>query len=187
MSLGGLSVGGPGTPAIDMLTVIGWYEQHRLANYFDQATIDRVREPGRNLRLRLSDRGTWQFTPVGYLPHKAVVSGTEPAKWTVDNPCGQQPFRFRIEVLQSPLPPDAAAPRSIIDFSDTSLIASRDSAANVTQQLLTETADVKEARETSGFRRSTRTISPLAPGRAWGPPTHFPTATSAPAPASGSG
>lgn len=145
MSLGGLRVGGApaNARAIDMLTVVGWYEQHRLANYFDQATIDRVREPGKDFRLRLSDRGTWQFTPVEYLPHKAVVSGTEPAQWTVDNPWGQQPFRVRIEVLQSPLPPGPAAPRPIIDFSDTSLIARRNSAANVTQQLLTETADVK--------------------------------------------
>ena len=80
MSLGGLRVGGApaNARAMDMLTVIGWYEQHRLANYFDQPTIDRVREPGRDFRLRLSDRGAWQFTPVEYLPHKAVVSGAEP-------------------------------------------------------------------------------------------------------------
>jgi len=116
MSLGGLRVGGApaNARAIDMLTVIGWYEQHRLANYFDQATIDRVREPGRDFRLRLSDGGAWQFTPVEYLPHKTVVSETKPARWTVDNRCGQQPFRVRIEVLQSPLPPDPAAPRPVV-------------------------------------------------------------------------
>ena len=145
MSLGGMSVTGVprNARAMDMLTVIGWYEQHRLANYFDKATIDRVREPGKDFRLRLDESGAWQFTPVAYLPHKAIVSGREKAQWTVDNPYGRQPFRVRIEVLHSPLPPDPAKPRPIIDFSDAALITSRNCAANVTQEILTEIADVK--------------------------------------------
>lgn len=145
MSLGGMSVTRvpANARAMAMLTVIGWYEQRRLANYFDEATLDRVREPGQDFRLRLNDRGAWQFTPVEYLPHKAVVSEGEGAQWTVNNPYARQPFRVRIEALESPLPPDRANSRPIIDFSDTSLITSRKCAANVTQEILSETKDTK--------------------------------------------
>ncbi|MBT3375105.1 MAG: hypothetical protein HN742_24040 [Lentisphaerae bacterium] len=145
MSLGGMNVTGvsANARAMDMLTVIGWYEQRRLANYFDKATLERVREPGKDVRLRLSDNGTWQFTPVEYLPHKAIMSKREAMQWTVNNPHGQQPFRARIEMLRSPRPPRPDNTSPILDFSDTSLINRRECSANVTQEFLIETADVK--------------------------------------------
>ncbi len=129
--------------AIDMLTVLGWYEQHRLANYFDASTVAAVGEPGKDFRLRLDGNGHWRFTPVHMRERRVAASGNGSATWTTDSPHGGQPFRGRIEALYTVAPASSRDAMVIADFSDLATIHDRRTAATVTQTLGVETNDTR--------------------------------------------
>lgn len=129
--------------ALEMLTILGWYEQHRLANYFDAATVAAVGEPGKDVRLRLDSAGHWRFTPAHMRDHRITAVGNGSETWTVNNPHGEQPFRGRIEALYTVAPANSAGAMIIADFSDLANLGTRRTAANVTQTLSVETADTR--------------------------------------------
>ena len=77
----------------ELLTVLGWYERLRLARYFDQATLQQVGQPGRDVRLRQNAAGQWQFTPAHLAKHRISAVGNGSEQWVTENPYAAQPLR----------------------------------------------------------------------------------------------
>ncbi|MFA7172139.1 MAG: LamG domain-containing protein [Kiritimatiellia bacterium] len=84
------------------LTILGWYEKLRLAEYFDRPTLDQIAVPGQEFELRQNPSGLWRFTPVAYDYHR--VSAAEGSVWESVNSFGEQPATLRMEALQRALP-----------------------------------------------------------------------------------
>lgn len=129
---------------MDMMTVMGWYEQRRLANYYDKETRERVGEPGKDFRLRLDGNGEWKFMPSIITPHKLSLSQPDSLNWTIESASEAQPFRARIEGLYFTAP-QKKEPHVIVDLGDEKKITRRLCATGVTQEVSTETADVRGA------------------------------------------
>jgi len=88
------------------LTLLGWYEQLRLARYFDTQTIARVAAPGDEVRLRQNRQGVWEFTPVKMSAHRISAVGNGSERWTNLNPFAEQPLTARLEALYAAAPYD---------------------------------------------------------------------------------
>ena len=127
----------------ELFTVLGWYERLRLARYFDQATLQQVGQPGRDVRLRQNAAGQWQFTPAHLAKHRISAVGNGSEQWQTENPYSAQPFRARLEALYSVAPYDDAKATVLADFADLDLLDNRRNAAGVTARVELEATDVK--------------------------------------------
>ena len=87
-------------------TLLGWYEQLRLARYFDPQTVARVAVPGDEVRLRQNRHGAWEFTPVKMSAHRISALGNGSERWTSLNPFAEQPLTARLEALYAAAPYD---------------------------------------------------------------------------------
>ena len=68
----------------EYLTMAGWYERLRLANYFPESVKEQLRQPGKDFHLVQADDGQWQLLPTDYLAHKVtgLDNGTQYAgRW----------------------------------------------------------------------------------------------------------
>lgn len=150
----------------EQLTILGWYERIRLARYFDESTLQRLREPGREFRLRLDDNGAWKLTPAHFASHRVSRGNSEssaeiasaPAEslrrdqWTVENPSPSQPLRMRLEALYSVADYENDQAVVLADFADLEKLNNRRDAAGVKSQLELETGDVRAAGHSLRFR-----------------------------------
>ncbi|NLF70177.1 MAG: hypothetical protein GX575_14155 [Candidatus Anammoximicrobium sp.] len=158
MSIQGVSVASrPWNARLEELfTVLGWHERLRLARYFDEATLQRVGEPGKDFRLRLSAAGQWQFTPAQLAKHRVSGLGNGSERWTVENPFAAQPLRARLEALYSVAPYDDEKATVLADYADLDALQNRRSAKDVTAQVDLETGDVQAGGRSLRFRASNR-------------------------------
>ena len=91
---------------LEYMTTIGQYERLRLARYFAEPTLAKLREPGAEFRLSQTDAGEWQLAPTVYAEHKVTGLADRSAAWTFTNPHPGQPLRMRVEALYSAVPYD---------------------------------------------------------------------------------
>jgi len=127
----------------EQLTILGWYERLRLARYFDESTLKRLREPGSEFRLRQNAEGRWRFTPAHMAKHRISAMGNGSERWVTENPFARQPLRVRLEALYSVAPYDDAQATMLADFTDPSTLNNRRNAAGVSSQVELETDDIK--------------------------------------------
>ncbi len=150
----------------ELLTILGWYERIRLARYFDESTLQRLREPGSEFRLRLDDNGAWKFTPAHFSKHRISRGNLEApseiataqaetmrrSQWTTENPYQPQPLRMRLEALYSVAAYDNDQATVLADFADLEKLNNRRDATGVKSQLELETSDVRAAGRSLRFR-----------------------------------
>jgi len=136
----------------EQFTILGWYERMRLARYFDEPTLQRVGEPGKDFRLRLNAAGQWQFTPAQLAKHRVSGLGNGSERWTVENPFAAQPLRARLEALYSVAPYDDAQATVLADFADLDALNNRSNAKGVNARIEVETQDVKAGGRSLRFR-----------------------------------
>lgn len=127
--------------AFEMLTILGWYSNVRLARFFDQETQQRVATPNQDFKLRLEADGKWKFRPVEMKQHRILdVASAKP--WEFNNPHGKQPVAFRLEALYS-TENDLDKYPVIANFSDESQRNKIETAGNVELELTTVKDDVR--------------------------------------------
>ena len=117
------------------MTVLGWYEQLRMARYFDARTVARVAVPGDEFRLRQDRDGAWRFTPVAMPVHRINALGNGSERWASQNPYGEQPVAARIEALYSAAPYDDPQRLCVTDFPDLGHFQQATSSAAVSLRL----------------------------------------------------
>jgi hypothetical protein len=136
----------------EQFTILGWYERLRLARYFDEPTLQRVGEPGRDFRLRLTEAGRWQFAPAHLAKHRINALGNGSERWMAENPFAAQPLRARLEALYSVAPYDDAEAAVLADFADLDALNNRSNASGVTTRIELETKDIKAGGHSLRFR-----------------------------------
>ena len=143
MSIQGVNVGSrpPNARQSEFFTILGWYENLRLSRYFTPETRQKLREPGREARLRQTPGGDWKFRPLATMKHRAT---TMPATWTVQNPHAEQPLRLRLEALYAVEPYDSPRQVTITDFKDLASFGKRRQAAGVTMKASLDTKRTKQ-------------------------------------------
>jgi hypothetical protein len=124
-------------------TVLGWYEQLRLARYFDTQTVARVAVPGDEFRLRQDRGGAWKFTPVKMSAHRISARGHGSERWTCRNPFADQPVAARIEALYSVAPHDSPKRIVVTDFADAAAFGRATSSSAVSLHLDVATHDAR--------------------------------------------
>jgi hypothetical protein len=127
----------------EQLTILGWYERLRLARYFDEPTLRRLREPGSEFRLRQNAAGRWRLTPAHLAKHRIGTLGNGSERWVTENPFAAQPLRVRLEALYSVAPYDDAPATVLANFADPGALNNRRNAAGVSSQVELEMDDVK--------------------------------------------
>lgn len=78
------------------LTILGWHEYPKMAGAFSPASLEWLRKPGFETRLRQGADGKWRLRETLLKVHRASGSGT--ASWSVDSP-GRRPAALRVEAL----------------------------------------------------------------------------------------
>jgi hypothetical protein len=116
-------------------TVLGWYEQLRLARYFDTQTVARVAVPGDEFRLRQEPDGAWKFTPVKMSAHRISALGNGSERWTCRNPFAEQPVAARLEALYSVASYDNPKRVCVTEFADLSAFRQTTSSPSVSLQV----------------------------------------------------
>jgi hypothetical protein len=76
-------------------------EELRRSNAFDENIRAKLRQPGKEFSLFQDAAGKWRFRPANYDSHKISISEPWTTSWTAQNPFGEQPVKFRLEVLMS--------------------------------------------------------------------------------------
>ena len=124
-------------------TVLGWYEQLRLARYFDAQTVARVAVPGDEFRLRQDRDGAWKFTPVKMSSHRISALGNGSEHWSSRNPFAEQPVAARIEALYSVVPHDSPKRIVVVDFAELSAFQQTTSSSSVSLHLDAVTGETR--------------------------------------------
>lgn len=127
----------------EQLTILGWYERLRLARYFDEPTLARLREPRTEFRLRLNPEGKWQLTPAHLVKHRINGLGNGSQQWVAENPFAAQPLRLRLETLYSVAPYDDPKATVLADFVHPNTMTNRRAARGVTMEVGLNTEDIK--------------------------------------------
>ena len=127
----------------EYLTMAGWYERLRRANYFPDSLKEQLRQPGQDFHLTQADDGQWQLSPADYLAHKVrgLDGGTE--AWSVTNRFQAQPLAVRLEALYAVAPYDSPDGVLIADAASADRFTVRRAAPRVTQSLARATDQVK--------------------------------------------
>ncbi|HRZ47440.1 MAG TPA: hypothetical protein P5555_19860 [Candidatus Paceibacterota bacterium] len=124
-------------------TVLGWYEQMRLARYFDTQTVTRLAVPGDEFRLRQDRDGAWKFTPVRMSAHRISALGNGSERWTSRNPFTDQPVAVRIEALYSVVPYDSPKRIVVVDSAEFSAFRQTTSSSSVSLHLDAVTSETR--------------------------------------------
>ncbi len=167
MSLQGVSATGRPANArqLEYFTLLGWYERLRRARYFDKATIERLRPPGHEFRLRQAPTGEWRFLPADVTKHRVAIAGNTPAEWRSVNRFAPQRLRLRVEALYSVGPKNAPGARTVADFANPEVLDVRRAAAGVSQTVTTVSMPASSAAGPA-LRIQARN-SGNVPGAAW--------------------
>jgi len=128
---------------LEYITLAGWYERLRLANYFSEALREQLRQPGADFHLVQAEDGEWQLLPTDYRVHKVTGLGNGSAAWTVTNRFATQPARLRLEALYGVTPYESPDAVTLADPAAPEVFTVTRSASDVTQQLTRSTAHVK--------------------------------------------
>lgn len=140
-------IGSLGSPANarmqEYITMAGWYERLRLANYFPESVKQQLRQPGKDFHLVRADDGQWQLLPTDYLAHKVTGPDNGTSDWTIGNRFQGQPLKLRLEALWSVLPYDSPDGVLIADSAMTDQFTQRRAASGVTQSLSQSSDRVK--------------------------------------------
>lgn len=154
MSIQGVhAVGRPWNARLEeMFTILGWYERLRLARYFDDETLKRVGQAGRDFRLRQNSAGQWKFTPAHLAKHRISGLGNGSEQWVMENPFSPQPLRARLEALYSVAPYDDPEGVVLADFTDLDALNNCRNAPGVNSEIELETGDVKAGGRSLRFR-----------------------------------
>jgi hypothetical protein len=137
MAIQGVNVSGQplGFHIEKQITVLGWYEQLRLARYFDTSTVARVATPGDEFSLRQDRDGAWKFTPVNMSVHRISALGNGSERWTSRNPFAGQPLAARVEALYSVAPYDYPKRLRVADSADLPAFRQTTSSASVSLRM----------------------------------------------------
>lgn len=140
-------IGALGSPANarmeEYLTMAGWYERLRLANYFSEVVREQVRQPGKDFHLVQTDDGQWQLVPTDYLAHKVTALNNGTSAWTVKNSFQEQPLKLRLEALYAVNAYDSPDAVVLADTAKPEQFTLRRTASGVTQALSRSTDKVK--------------------------------------------
>ncbi len=128
---------------LEYITMAGWYERLRLANYFPESVKAQLRQPRQDFHLLQADGGDWQLLPTDYLAHRITGSGDGSAAWSVANRFGAQPVRLRLEALYSVQPYDSPEAMVLADPARPEAFTVSRNAVDVTHALSRSTAQVK--------------------------------------------
>jgi hypothetical protein len=112
--------------AVDVLRTC---EELRRGNAFDERIKAKLREPGKEFSLFRDTSGAWRFRPAHYDSHTASCAEPWSLSWTARNPFGEQPVKFRLEVLMSTKSYDDANNIVLAEFSKPSQFESPPRAA----------------------------------------------------------
>jgi hypothetical protein len=140
----------------EYLTMAGWYERLRLANYFSAAVKEQLREPGKDFHLVQADDGQWQLLPTDYLAHKVTGLDSGTRQWTVANRFAEQPLKLRLEALYAVEPYDSPDAVLIADAARAEQFTTRRTAQGVTAALSRSAALVKGGTESLCFTATSR-------------------------------
>ncbi len=127
----------------EYLTMAGWYERLRLANYFSESVKEQLRQPGKDFHLVQADDGQWQLLPTDYLAHKVTGLDNGANAWSVHNQFQEQPLKLRLEALYSVNPYDSPDAPLVADATNPEQFTLRRTASGVTQTLSRSTDQVK--------------------------------------------
>jgi len=140
-------IGSPAAPVNarmqEYLTMAGWYERLRRANYFSESVKEQLRQPGKDFHLVQADDGQWQLLPTDYLAHKVTGLDNGTAAWTIANRFQSQPLKLRLEALFSVQPYDSPDAVLIADAAGAERFTVRRTASGVTQTFGRSTDRVK--------------------------------------------
>ncbi|MDX9978870.1 MAG: LamG-like jellyroll fold domain-containing protein [Lentisphaeria bacterium] len=170
MSMQGVNVGArpPNARQNEYFTLLGWYENLRLARYFTPETAARLREPGHEFRLRQSPDGIWQFHSLATAKHR--VDGA-PGEWTVRNSHAGQPLRLRVESLYAVEAYDSPQVALVSDFADLDGFKLRRHAPGVAMEASLDTARVQTGAHSLRLVASNQDTEPRVAWAEFG--THF--------------
>lgn len=127
----------------EMMTILGWYERFRMANYFTKEDLLPLQGKKADFRLRMDDNGQWKLTPVAYNWHTATPSSNS---WSANNPHKAQPYRGRIEALYTIHQLNQKVQPVLIDFAEIDQMDEKRSKSGQIQQTLSVvTEDTKLA------------------------------------------
>ncbi len=143
----------------EYLTLAGWYERLRLANYFPDSVREQLRQPGRDFHLVQADDGQWQLLPTQYLAHKATGSDNGSNAWTVNNTYPEQPLQLRLEALYSVAPYDSPDGVLVADSASVDRFTVRRTASGVTQTLDRSTDQVQAGEASLRFTATSQRAS----------------------------
>ncbi|MGD9495137.1 MAG: LamG-like jellyroll fold domain-containing protein [Armatimonadota bacterium] len=131
----------------EYLTMTGWYERLRLAGYFHERVLRRVREPGNDYHLRQTADGRWELAPRRYASHIITGLADGSGSWLVANPYPAQPAGVRITALFGVEPYDSERRLVIADADDLGAFTQVADAADVTHsfEVAPETTPAGEA------------------------------------------
>jgi len=107
----------------------------RQKNYFGEEVKKLLRQPGKEYTLFQNENGDWNFKPVTYQKHKIAGLNHPTAKWTTDNPFGDQPLQLRIEALMSVKSYDDPSNIILTDKADGTDFIIKSNATGVTGQI----------------------------------------------------
>lgn len=127
----------------EYLTMAGWYERLRLANYFPESVKEQLRQPGQDFHLVQARDGQWQLLPTDYLSHKVTGLANGAKGWTIANRFQTQPLKLRLEALYAVQPYDSPDSVLIADAASLDRFTVRRAASGVTQSLGRSTDKVK--------------------------------------------
>ena len=143
----------------EYLTMAGWYERLRLANYFSESVRKQLREPGADFHLQRDGDGQWQLLPADYLAHKVTGLENGSSRWTVANRFQEQPLGMRLEALYSVLPYDSPQSPVVADCDGVDRFTTRRAAPGVTHSLARSSDQVKIGPASLCFKAANRNPS----------------------------
>jgi len=127
----------------EYLTMAGWYERLRLANYFPESVKEQLRQPGKDFHLVQADDGSWQFLPTNYQTHKVTGLENGSSTWRLTNEHPTQPLKLRLEALYGVASYDSPEAVLLADSSSLDQFTVQKTASGVTQALSRATDQVK--------------------------------------------
>jgi hypothetical protein len=127
----------------EYITMAGWYERLRLANYFPESVRRQLRQAGKDFHLVRADDGQWQLLPTEYLAHKITGVDDGSGAWTLTNAFAAQPLKLRLESLYSVTPFDGPDGVLIADAGNLDRFSVRRAASGVAHSLERSTERVK--------------------------------------------
>lgn len=131
--------------------IIRQYEKLRYEKYFNEQTLEQLRQPGKEFTLIRDSQGEWTFKPRSYSKHKVLGNEHPSKKWVADNAFGAQPLKLRIEPLMSVKPYDDPSGIVLTDFSGSQNFVPENSAEGVSGKIVVSDEKTGDREKTGAF------------------------------------